>query len=119
MSHWFLDTLVHAPELPVAGASSMKIGPGLWRHLSFALLAESAIVLVGLYLFIPKSGLSRLKAALLTTLALLLLGFTVAGVTIAPPPPSAPAMAWSSLVTLIAVCALVLWLGRPTRRARA
>src|SRR4051812_6666623 len=28
-SHWLLDALVHAPELPILGASSAKIGLGL------------------------------------------------------------------------------------------
>jgi hypothetical protein len=32
---------------------------------------------------------------------------------LAPPPPSAVAMAASSLVTLVLVCALFVWLGRP------
>lgn len=119
MSHWFLDALVHAPELRVAGESSMRLGLGLLEHLTIALLAETAIVLAGLHLLIPNSGLARLKAALLTASSLLLLGCTIAGMTIAPPPPSATAMAWGSLLRLIVVCALVLWVGRQPGRARA
>jgi len=48
-------------------------------------------------------------------LALVLLAFTVLGMTVAPPPPSAQAMAGSSLATLVVVCALAGWLGRPAR----
>ena len=117
MSHWLLDALVHAPELPVAGPHSMKLGLGLWTHLPLALLVEAGLAVVGLCLFIPNSGLSRLKATLLTVLTLLLVGFTAAGMTVAPPPPSASIMAWSSLITLIAVCALFWWLGRLPGRA--
>jgi hypothetical protein len=40
-----------------------------------------------------------------------MLAFTVLGMIYAPPP-SATAMAASSLATLIAVCALAWWLGR-------
>ena len=83
-----------------------------------ALAAESAIVLGGLWLFIPGAGLSRARAVSLTQLTLLVLALTAAGMTIAPPPPSARAMAVSSLATLIVVCALAGWLGKLPRQAR-
>jgi len=111
-SHWLLDALVHAPELPLAGTASTKFGLGLWQHLPVALAAESALVVAGICLFVPGSVLARVKTLSLAALSLLLLGFTVAGMTVAPPPPSALAMAGSSLITLIVVCALTTWLGR-------
>ena len=49
----------------------------------------------------------------LAALCLLVLAFTIAGMTVAPPPPSAQAMASSSVVTILVVCALAYWLGRP------
>ena len=111
-SHWLLDALVHQPELPLLGPSSMKVGLGLWQSMPAALVAEAAVVAAGLWLFVPGSRLSRPKSLALTGLVILLLAFTVAGMTIAPPPPSPFAMAGSSLVTLVAVCALACWLGR-------
>ena len=115
MSHWLLDALVHVAELPLAGPGSARVGLGLWRHMPAALGVEAAIVVAGLCLFIPGSGLPRGRAIVLTALCLLLLGLTIAGMTIAPPPPSALAMAASSLLTLVVVCALCLWLGRGPR----
>ena len=47
-SHWLLDALVHVPELPLAGASSMKVGLGLWQSMPVALVAEALILVVGL-----------------------------------------------------------------------
>ena len=118
-SHWLLDALVHAPEMPLVGAASPKVGLGLWQNIPVALFVEAAIVLVGLCLYIPGASLSRTKAVSLTALSLLLLGFTMEGMTIAPPPPSALAMAGSSLVTLIVVCALACWLGSLPNEGRA
>jgi len=118
-SHWFLDALVHAPELPLVGMDSPKVGLGLWRNMPAAMVAEAVIVAVGLALFLPGSGLSRGKAVALAILTLALLAFTVAGMTIAPPPPSATAMAASSLATLIVICALACWLGKVPRGRRA
>ena len=116
-SHWLLDALVHQPEMPLAGARSIKVGLALCQSMPAALAIESAIVVAGLWLFMPGSGLSRGKSLALAALVLLVLVFTVVGMTIAPPPPSALAMAGSSLVTLVVVCALACWLGRlPSER---
>lgn len=114
-SHWLLDALVHVPELPLAGARSMKVGLGLWQSMPVALAAEAFILVAGLCLFVSGASLSRARKVWLTALSLLMLTFTAAGMTVAPPPPSVMAMAASSLVTIIVVCALACWLGRLPR----
>lgn len=111
-SHWLLDALVHAPELPVAGAGSAKVGLGLWQTMPAALAIEGLIAVAGLYLFLSGATLSRAKKFGVSALSLLILVFTVAGMTVAPPPPSVTAMAASSLVTIVVVCVLAFWLGR-------
>jgi hypothetical protein len=111
-SHWLLDALVHQPEMPLAGDSSPAVGLGLWNSMSVALAAEAGIAVLGLFLFIPGSGLSRRKSVMLAALCIIVLAFTIAGMTIAPPPPSARAMAASSLFTLMVVCALAFRLGK-------
>jgi len=113
-SHWVLDAVVHRPELPLAGPASATVGLGLWNDIPLALLLEAALVASGLYLFVSGSRLGRGRSIALTTLTLLVLAFTVVGMTLAPPPPSARVMAGSSLVTLMAVCTLALWIGRRT-----
>jgi hypothetical protein len=114
-SHWLLDALVHQPELPIADAGSPKVGLGLWQNMPAALAVEAAIVVAGLLLFLPGSGWSRGRSLALASLALIIAVFTALGMTIAPPPPSALAMAGSSLLTLVAVCALACWLGKANR----
>lgn len=111
-SHWLLDALVHAPELPLAGAKSAKAGFWLWQDMPVALAVEAFIALAGLYLFVSSASLSRAKRLWLSALSVLVVGFTVVGMTVAPPPPSVVAMAASSLVTIVAVSALAGWLGR-------
>jgi len=111
-SHWLLDALVHAPELPIMGAGSAKVGLGLWQLMPVALAVETVIALAGLYLFLSGASLSVAKKFGLAALSILILVFTVAGMTVAPPPPSVAAMAASSLVTIVVVCALAFWLGR-------
>jgi hypothetical protein len=111
-SHWVLDALVHVPELPLAGPASTKVGLGLWRDLPVGLGIEAAVLVLGLWLFIPRAPLPRGRKVTLAVLCLVLLAFTIAGMTVAPPPPSATAMAGSSLVTLLVVCAVIGWIGR-------
>jgi hypothetical protein len=117
-SHWLLDALVHRPELPLAGVASPAVGLGLWSDMPIALAVEAALVIAGLWLFIPGSGLSRRRAIALTVLSVVVLVFTVVGMTIAPAPPSVPALASSSWITLIVVTALACWIGRVARQPR-
>jgi hypothetical protein len=111
-SHWLLDALVHVPELPLAASGSAKFGLGLWRHMPAALILESILVVAGLWLYLRGSDWTRARALALGLLCAVLLFFTIAGMTVAPPPPSVTAMAASSLFTLLVVCGLALWLGR-------
>ena len=118
-SHWLLDALVHRPEMPLAGAGSAKVGLALWDSMPVALSVEAAVALAGLVLFVRGAGLARGRALGLAGLVLVVLAFTVAGMTIAPPPPSAHAMAATSLVTIALVCVLTAWLARrPPAAAR-
>jgi hypothetical protein len=111
-SHWLLDALVHAPELPLAGAGSTLIGLGLWDRLPVALAVEACITLGGLWLFLAAAVLPRSRKIWLALLTLVVLVLTIAGMSVAPAPPSAIAMAASSLVTIVIVCALAGWAGR-------
>jgi len=111
-SHWLLDALVHRPELPLAGAASRAVGLGLWNHMSAALTLEAAIVAIGLYLFVSGTQIARARSIALAVLSVVVMAFTAVGMTLAPAPPSAAAMAGSSLATLAVVCGLACWLGR-------
>jgi hypothetical protein len=111
-SHWLLDALVHAPELPIVGPGLPKVGVGLWRAMPLALGVEAFITIAGLYLFLSGASLSRVRKSWLAALTLTVLAFTVAGMTVAPPPPSVTAMAVSSLITLAVVSIVASWLGR-------
>lgn len=110
-SHWVLDVLVHVPELPLAGTSSAKAGLGLWQDMPVASALEAIIVALGLWLFLAGASLSRGSNLGLGALCILITGLTVAGMTVAPPPPSVALMAGSSLATITIVCAIAFRLG--------
>jgi membrane-bound metal-dependent hydrolase YbcI (DUF457 family) len=112
LSHWLLDALVHRPELPLSGLNSPAVGLALWDHMALALAVESALVLVGGYMFIAGARAGRNRSIALLVLSVVVMIFTAIGMTVAPAPPSSTAMAVSSLATLAAVSSLALWLGR-------
>ena len=111
-SHWLLDVLVHAPELTLAGEGSIKFGLGLWQRMPVALTVEGLVTLGGLGLFLSAARLSRARNLWLAALVFFTLAFTIVGMSVAPAPPSAIAMASSSLLTIVIVCALAGWAGK-------
>ncbi|BBB26910.1 hypothetical protein [Amphritea japonica] len=112
LSHWLLDFTVHNPQLPLLGEASFKVGLGLWDNMPIALLFESFILVAGLFLFLSGANISGAKKIALSILCLTTLAFTIAGMTIAPPPPSAMAMAESSIIIIAVICVLAGWLGK-------
>lgn len=111
VSHWFIDLLVHVPDLTIAG-SPPKLGLGLWNHPLIEMPLELFITFGALWLYArarqPASGRLWTFAALL--LALQAFNWFV------PPPPevtasnSVMAIFAYGLVTLVAV-----WMGKSAR----
>jgi hypothetical protein len=118
-SHWLLDALVHAPELPLAGETSPRIGLGLWAHMGLALILEAAVLVVGLGLYLRGASLSCRRRIGLVATAIFTLVLTVLGMTLAPPPPSIHAMASTSLEAIAIVCILIGALARPAAQGQA
>lgn len=118
LSHWLLDAVVHIPEIPILGESSSKVGLGLWQHMTLALGFESLVLLAGLWMYLSGAQISRGRKWSMGMLGMFVLGSTIAGMTVAPAPPSIAAVAASSLITIIVVTALAAWFGaaRPARR---
>ena len=73
VSHWFLDLLVHVPDLTLAG-SPPKLGFGLWNDPAIEMPLELAITFGALWLYVrarrPKLGRALLLSALLLGLQL-------------------------------------------------
>ena len=51
ISHWFLDLLVHIPDLPIYPGESIKVGLGLWNNFMATVILESLIFTLGVYLY--------------------------------------------------------------------
>lgn len=52
LSHWILDLPMHRPDLPLwPGASSPRVGLGLWNSLLLSILVEVALFVAGVVLY--------------------------------------------------------------------
>lgn len=96
ISHWVLDWISHAPDMPLTPRGDARLGLGLWNSLAGTLLVEHLLLLGGVALYLrttqsrnPKGrfGLVGLVTFLIAVNALNLLS---------GPPPGEMAVAWSA-----------------------
>ena len=56
LSHWLLDFIVHAPDLPLWPGSSPRFGVGLWNSIPGTFVVEGAIWIAGLIFYFRGGG---------------------------------------------------------------
>ena len=105
LSHWWLDLLVHAPDLPLYPGHSPLVGFGLWNRPLASLALEMLLLAIGVALYLRATAPADAagKYGLLGLVAFLVL--VQAGNAFGPPPPSKQAIAWVGQAQWL----LVLW----------
>ncbi len=71
LSHWFLDVLVHVPDMTVAGQLP-KLGLGLWSHPEIEIPLELSITFVALWLYKRSKNPGRRQLLILGVIMLAL-----------------------------------------------
>ena len=104
-SHWFLDLVVHRPDLPILPGNEMRVGLGLWSSLPATLAIELAILGAGAGIYSrttrPRDAIGRWAFVGLLAVLLVIEAANLFG----PPPPSVQAIAWAGQAQWL----LVLW----------
>jgi hypothetical protein len=101
LSHWVLDLITHAPDLPLTPGSMSFHGFGLWNSIAGTFLVESVLWIGGLALYLTARRPRDAKGQLaLWTFVLFCTGVWASG-PFSPPPPNAMA---------IAVVGVLMWL---------
>ncbi len=110
LSHFLLDLPVHAPDLPLLGWDSYKLGFGLWNYPVAAYALEWLIYIVGLFLYLrflkTQAGARRYFAAIFGILLLALGVITSFG----PPPKSGKELALSLLLLYLITAGLAFFI---------
>ena len=118
LSHWFLDLLVHVPDLTLWG-SPPKLGLGLWDYPAIAMPLELGLTLAALIFYIIRTRTARPSARLASgTLALALLTVQVVN-WFGPPPEGDPAMLALTAFAAYALVTLLAWWTGSTRTLAA
>lgn len=55
LSHWFLDLIVHTPDLPLLTDSSPKFGFGLWNSAVVTYVLEAVLLAGGLFMYMKST----------------------------------------------------------------
>jgi hypothetical protein len=104
-SHWFLDWLVHRPDLQLWGGSA-RYGLALWDHPVIGIAVEAALLMGSAFILLRSPGGARLRRGVLTIV------FTLLAVQIAlmlVPLMLGPAGIVLSLLVLFAAVARGAW----------
>ncbi len=104
-SHWFIDLIVHRPDLPLSFADTPVFGLGLWNSLVGTVVVEVLLFVAGLWIYlrhtkaIKPAGVYALWG--LVTFLLVTYGANLFG----PPPPDVKSIAIAGHAQWL----LVLW----------
>jgi hypothetical protein len=111
-SHWFLDLIVHYPDLPLGGDGSPQLGFGLWANLPLTIALELLTLGAGVAIYIVRrSHRHPVRPGRLAGLLVVLLALYAASVW-GPPPPSVTALAVTDIIGLLGLAAFAGWVDR-------
>jgi len=105
LSHWVLDFISHRPDLLLIPGGNILVGLGLWNSFAASAVVESALFVVGAFLYLRATkARDRVGQYALWAFLLLLVVLYVANM-FGPPPPGVQALA----VVALGQWLFVLW----------
>lgn len=105
VSHWFLDLVVHVPDLPLYPGNSPVLGFGLWRSVTMTLVVEMLLFIAGVLIY-ARATKANNKTGSFAFWGLVAFLFIVHLMNIfGDPPPSVKAIAWAGQLQWL----IVLW----------
>lgn len=105
VSHWFLDWLMHRPDLPLYPGDSPVFGFGLWNSLPATMFLEFALFAAGLAVYLRTTRAIDRKGTIgIWSLAVFLVAVHLSNL-FGPPPPSVETIAWAGHAQWLLVAA--------------
>jgi hypothetical protein len=86
ISHWFLDLIVHIPDLPIFPGEGIKVGLGLWNNFMGTVILEILIFGICAYLYLSATK-SKNKAGTYSFIGLVVFLILIYIVNLLGPPP--------------------------------
>ena len=111
LSHWILDLIVHAPDLPLYPGTSPKLGFGLWNSFAISQIVEWLIFIAGVVLYLRTTSAKNRKGSIILWILIGLMAVSHLANIFGPPPPGVMEIAWAGQLQWIFVL-LAIWADR-------
>lgn len=98
VSHWALDFVSHAPDMPIHPGGGPKMGLGLWTSIPLTLVVEGGLFLGGLWLYVTTTRARDRIGSWGFWVFVVLMTLLWAVTPWSPPPPSIAALVWPAMV---------------------
>ncbi|MEO8482838.1 MAG: metal-dependent hydrolase [Acidobacteriota bacterium] len=102
MSHWALDYITHAPDMPLWPGASPHVGLGLWNSIGGTLIIEGAIWIAGLTIYLRGQRSTAVGVLAFWSFVVVCTAMWASGPW-SPLPSSAQALGWLALIGWIMV----------------
>lgn len=97
VSHWLLDFITHAPDMPFWPGSA-RVGLGLWNSIPGSLIIEGAIWIAGIAIYLRDRRATKWIGPLALWSLIIISTVMWASGPWTPPPPDARSLAWFALI---------------------
>jgi hypothetical protein len=103
VSHWVLDFVTHAPDLPLWPGPSPHFGLGLWRSIPATLLIEGALWVAGIMVYLRVQPFTGWGTRFAFWSLVLVSTVMWASSPWSPPPAGVEALGWFALIGWIVI----------------
>ena len=103
VSHWVLDWVTHAPDMPLWPGASPRFGLGLWNSIPGTLVIEGLMWIGGIARYLRGRRAVRWIGPVALGSFVLITTVMWAGGPLSPPPPDARSLAWFALIGWIVI----------------
>jgi hypothetical protein len=111
-SHWFLDVIVHRPDLPITPGWGLKAGLGLWNSVAATVIVEGLLFAAGVWIYAratrARDRIGRYGLWVFVAFLALIFAANASG----PPPPSVRAVVIAGLAGAVVLIAWSAWFDR-------
>ncbi len=103
LSHWVLDVITHAPDMPLWPGTSPRLGFGLWNSVPGTFLVEGALWVAGIVIYLRSQQFTSTARRIAFWALVLVFTLIWASGPWSPPPPSARALGLFALIGWIII----------------
>ena len=103
VSHWVLDFVSHAPDMPLWPGRSPRLGLGLWNSIPLTFIVEGTMWLAGIVIYLRTRPPRGLKQRLAFWSFVGVCTVMWASGPWSPPPPTPQALGWFALIGWIII----------------